>query len=159
MSEVKRYTLWTVSESGCELEPYSEESPDGLYVHHADYAALEAERERLRMQLAACGVVALANTPESAAQARQMHPDYMSASCSDVADAVDREITLRQQLAERDAEILEQCRLSGMGAERELKLMSQRDRLAEVLRGISNSESRGLDWATQIDAALAEVNK
>lgn len=207
MSEVKRYTLWMVSESGCELEPYSEESPDGLYVHHADYAAieaecqrlrqamlrlvtthcaaatknnatdaeleqylsagiaqLEAERERLRaqvsalksdanswqsgynkgredgakaaeawkaqhardsaelrrlcserdalrqqlaerdaqierlqMQLAACGVVALANTPGSAGEARQMHPDYMSASCSDVADAVDREIAMRQQ--------------------------------------------------------------
>ena len=50
MSEVKRYTLWMVSESGCELEPYSEESPDGLYVHHADYAALEAECERLRVE-------------------------------------------------------------------------------------------------------------
>ena len=68
-------------------------------------AELREECERLRMQLAACGVVALANTPESAAQARQMHPDYMSASCSDVADAVDREMTLRQQLAERDATI------------------------------------------------------
>lgn len=51
MSEVKRYTLWMVSESGCELEPYSEESPDGLYVHHADYATLEAECERLRVKL------------------------------------------------------------------------------------------------------------
>ncbi len=49
--------------------------------------------------------------------------------------------TLRQQLAERDAEILEQCRLHGMGAERELKLMAQRDRLAKIL----------------LDAALAEV--
>ena len=54
MSEVKRYTLWMVSESGCELEPYSEESPDGLYVHHADYAALEAECERLREALEHC---------------------------------------------------------------------------------------------------------
>lgn len=51
MSEVKRYTLWMVSESGCELEPYSEESPDGLYVHHADYAALEAECQRLRQAM------------------------------------------------------------------------------------------------------------
>ena len=56
-----------------------------------------AECERLRMQLAACGVVALANTIESAGEARQMHPDYMSASCSDVADAVDREIALRTE--------------------------------------------------------------
>lgn len=71
-----------------------------------------AECERLQMQLAACGVVALANTIESAGEARQMHPDYMSASCSDVADAVDREIALRaerddlrQRLAVRDEDI------------------------------------------------------
>ena len=67
-----------------------------------------AECERLRMQLAACGVVALANTIESAGEARQMHPDYMSASCSDVADAVDREIALRterDQQAQRIGEL------------------------------------------------------
>ena len=97
-SEVKRYDAVHLRYEdsnirygeGCEVE----------VVTASDYAALEAECERLRMQLAACGVVALANTPESAAQARQMHPDYMSASCSDVANAVDREITLRQQLAD-----------------------------------------------------------
>lgn len=54
--------------------------------------------ERLQMQLAACGVVALANTPESAARARDMHPDYMSASCSDVMRAVDREMHQRAAL-------------------------------------------------------------
>ena len=42
--------------------------------------------------------------------------------------------TLRQQLAELDAEILEQCRLNGMGAERELKLIAKRDKLAGLLR-------------------------
>ena len=89
-----------------------------LRQHKTDYMeaaegtrkALEAECERLRMQLAACGVVALANTPESAAQARQMHSDYMSASCSDVADAVDREMTLRQQ---RDALAAELAAIKG----------------------------------------------
>lgn len=135
-------------------------------------AELREECERLRMQLAACGVVALANTPESASEARQMHPDYMSASCSDVADAVDREITLRQQLAERDAEVLEQCRLNGMGAERELKLIAQRDKLAGLLqkarwyvasaRYSDNDEGdfaahRQAVMLTDIDAALAEV--
>ncbi len=54
--------------------------------------------ERLQMQLVACGVVALANTPESAARARDMHPDYMSASCSDVMRAVDREMHQRAAL-------------------------------------------------------------
>ena len=91
---------WKRRTSDAELEQYLS----------AGIAQLEAECERLRMQLAACGVVALANTPESAAQARQMHPDYMSASCSDVADAVDREMTLRQQ---RDALAAELAAIKG----------------------------------------------
>lgn len=57
------------------------------------------ECERLRMQLTACGVVALSNTPESAAKARDMHSDYMSASCQDVMRAVDSEMALRAELA------------------------------------------------------------
>ena len=91
---------WKKRTSDAELEQYLS----------AGIAQLEAEREKLHMQLAACGVVALANTPESAAQARQMHPDYMSASCSDVADAVDREMTLRQQ---RDALAAELAAIKG----------------------------------------------
>jgi hypothetical protein len=55
------------------------------------------EVERLRMQLAACGVVAMANTRETAAKQRDMHPDYMSASCQDVIRAVDREMALREE--------------------------------------------------------------
>lgn len=43
---------------------------------------------------------------------------------------------VRHQLAKRDAEILEQCRLNGMGAERELKLIAQRDKLAVLLRKV-----------------------
>lgn len=65
------------------------------------------EIERLRMQLAACGVVALSNTPESAKNARIMHPDYMSASCEDVARAVDREMELRAEIAESKGELLD----------------------------------------------------
>jgi len=68
------------------------------------------EIERLRMQLVACGVVALANTPESAAKARDMHPDYMSASCGDVIRTVDIQMQLRAELAalkaNRDAPLL-----------------------------------------------------
>lgn len=74
-------------------------------------ATLEAENERLRMQLAACGVVALSNTPETAAAQRQMHPDYMSASCQDVMRAVDREMELRERVAELEqfaSEIIKQ---------------------------------------------------
>ncbi len=58
-----------------------------------------AELERERMRLAACGVVAQANTPETAAEARKMHDDYRSASCDAVAAAVDREMCLRAENA------------------------------------------------------------
>lgn len=61
---------------------------------------LEAELERERIRLAACGVVALSDTPDSAAKARQMLPEYESASCDDVKRRVDECMALR---AERDA--------------------------------------------------------
>jgi hypothetical protein len=64
-----------------------------------------AELEHERMRLAACGVVALSNTPESAARAREMLPEYRSASCDDVARAVDREMQYCTELAEARAEI------------------------------------------------------
>ena len=59
---------------------------------------LRAELDTERMRLAACGVVAMADTPESAAEARNMHPDYRSASCDDVARRVDECIRLRAQV-------------------------------------------------------------
>lgn len=62
--------------------------------------SLRAELETERMRLVACSVIALANTPESAASARDMHPDYQSPYCDDVARAIDREIALRAELAE-----------------------------------------------------------
>lgn len=64
----------------------------------AERDRLRAEAELLRMQLAACGVVAMSNTPESAGWSRDMHPDYMSASCQDVMRAVDREMALRAEV-------------------------------------------------------------
>jgi hypothetical protein len=66
---------------------------------------LQAEIETLRMQLVACGVVAMSNTPESAAKARDMRPDYMSASCQDVMRAVDSEMALREELARLKARL------------------------------------------------------
>lgn len=59
---------------------------------------LLAELERERMRLAACGVVAMSNTRSSAARQRIMHDDYRSASCDDVAQAVDREMRYREAL-------------------------------------------------------------
>lgn len=75
------------------------QSADYLEKLEAKNARLQDELERERMRLAACGVVALSNTPESAAKQRDMHPDYMSASCQDVMRAVDREMEHRAEVA------------------------------------------------------------
>lgn len=64
----------------------------------AERDTLRAELETERMRLVACGVVAMANTAESAAKARDMHPDYLCASVRDVAAAVDREMDLRAEV-------------------------------------------------------------
>ena len=60
---------------------------------------LEAEVERLRMQLAACDVIARANTKDSAARTREgIHPDYMSPTLQSVMQTVDCEIDLRAEV-------------------------------------------------------------
>lgn len=69
------------------------------YVRADVVESLRQQLETERMRLAACGVVVLSNTPESAAKARDMLPEYRSASCDDVARAVDREMELSKQLA------------------------------------------------------------
>ena len=51
MSEVRRLTLWMVSESGCELEPYSEESPEGKYILASDYDQLKADYAEIESAL------------------------------------------------------------------------------------------------------------
>jgi len=58
-------------------------------------AELEAELERERLRLAACGVVAMADTPESASKARDIHQDFWSASLDDVIRQVDALMALR----------------------------------------------------------------
>ena len=55
----------------------------------AHLLSLEKELERERFRLAACGVVAMADTPESAAKARDICPDFWSASLDDVIRQVD----------------------------------------------------------------------
>jgi hypothetical protein len=58
-------------------------------------AELEAELERERLRLAACGVVAMADTPESASKARDIHQDLWSASLDDVIRQIDALMALR----------------------------------------------------------------
>lgn len=65
--------------------------------------SLESELERERLRLTACGVAAKADTPESAATARdRIHPDYRSASLDDVCEMVDRLMTARARLNEQE---------------------------------------------------------
>ena len=63
-------------------------------------AELEAELERERLRLAACGVVAMADTPEAAAKARDMPLDYHSASLDEVIRQVDALMELRSKLVQ-----------------------------------------------------------
>ena len=73
---------------------------DQLESLRAENSTLRTDCERERMRLAACGVVAMSDTPESAKQARDMHPDYRSASCDDVARRVDECMRLRELVRE-----------------------------------------------------------
>ena len=69
----------------------------------AENADLRSQLETERMRLSACGVVAMSDTPESAARNRNMKPEYMSASCQDVIRRVDECIDLRSRLAAANA--------------------------------------------------------
>ena len=62
-----------------------------------ELADARAEIERLNGSLAACGVMALANTRESAAEAEDVLPEYRSSSLENVAFAIDREMLLREK--------------------------------------------------------------
>ena len=68
-------------------------------------AELEAELERERVRVAACGVVAMANTRDSAREARQVLPEYRSALLCDVERAVDREMAERERREAAEAEL------------------------------------------------------
>ena len=76
-----------------------------LRVEKRRNAELEDSLETERCRLAACGVVANANTRETTAAQRVMHEDYKSASLLDVIRAVDTEIKQRESIAELETYI------------------------------------------------------
>ena len=102
---------------------------------------LEQELETERMRLAACGVIALSNTADSAINARDMLPEYWSASAQDCASAVDREMDYRSRLAvtererdelRKDAEIAVSTRNVALNALQEIIDMDYQDNLADA---------------------------
>ena len=98
--------------------------------HQRAIAELREECERLRNCLLEVTVRHFSESLKRRSSDKELE-QYLSDGIAQLEAERD---TLLQQLAERDAEILEQCRLNGMGAERELKLIAQRDKLAELLR-------------------------
>lgn len=81
---------------GFGLGPICDRAADELLRLNSAHVALE----RVSMQLFACGVVAMADTPDSAREARAMHPEYESLACDDVKRRVDECIALRARVAE-----------------------------------------------------------
>ena len=81
-----------------------------VITQERDEARAELETERLR--LAACGVVAMANTPESAARVRDILPVHFSASLHSVMGVVDREMELRAEI-ERLRSAFVHCHVRG----------------------------------------------
>lgn len=85
-----------------------------ILVNRGEFHRLQVDLERERMRLFACGVVAMADTPDSARDARAMHPDYESASCDDVKRRVDECIELRARVSELEVQ-LESIGAGGVG--------------------------------------------
>ena len=119
---------------------------------------LEQQLEIERMRLAACGVVALANTPESAANARDMLPQYRSASCDDVARLVDSEMAMRQQLANRELEVQHVLGKVVLVEQQLAACERQRDKLKFSLENcrLFAARNRKESWALLILGFLAE---
>ena len=92
--------------------------------------SVHADLERVSMQLVACGVVAMADTPDSAKKARAMHPDYESVSCDDVKRRVDECIELRARVAELE-DMLANLPLSSLQ-----RLRARIQRLEEMLAAV-----------------------
>jgi hypothetical protein len=114
----------------------------------------------------------MANTPETAAQAREMHPDYRSASCDDVAHAVDEQMSLRAEVERLQKSNsaweyeVERCRQERDDAE--AAYFFGEAKLAKVVAVLNESAAKAVrelrpDLAEQVcrtvDAALAAAKE
>ena len=138
---------------------------DQLESLRAENSTLRTDCERERMRLAACGVVAMSDTPESAKQARDMHPDYRSASCDDVARRVDECMRLRAErdtlitsLARQTARLAEITDLHAAYSHSQQQFLDgeeERDTLRELVREAMDYEGRDGKWYERAEKALS----
>jgi len=99
---------WDITSNACVII-YREHKPDIKTNSQEDEkkSELEKECELLRMQLAACGMIALSNTESSLkTQTENMLPEYLCASVQDVINAVKREIRISSELKALEKERL-----------------------------------------------------
>lgn len=102
------------------------------------WKTLPDELETERMKVVACGVVAMANTRETAEEARKMRPEYRSASLGDVERAVDCEMQYREELAEREKQFA-QAQMYALGKK---LLLEERKKQIVILRDAVESDLR-----------------
>lgn len=138
-------------------------SDEYVDVIEAELAAVTKELEIERMRLVACGVVAMMNTRSSAKEARIMHEDYESASCNDVAHAVDREMQHREDLArvtkERDtanAELAEAHTALRVAGDRFAK--GDKEGVRQLLCDM-NARTNARNLYDELTAELARLNE
>ena len=98
-SKTSRTADGMYSSTPCHIDIAANCYKEGCVIERELTAARE-ELETERIRLAACGVVAMADTKESRTKAREMLPEYRSASLSDVERRVDECIELREKLME-----------------------------------------------------------
>ena len=99
---------WDITSNACVII-YREHKPDIKTNSQEDEkkSELEKECELLRMQLAACGMIALSNTESSLkTQTENMLPEYLCSSVQDVINAVKREIRISSELKALEKERL-----------------------------------------------------
>ena len=189
-TEVKRYDPIN-SDGTCGM--CIEDADYGAYVEYADYSALKAERERLRAQVSA--LQSDANSwqsgydkgREDGAKAAEGWKAQHARDSAELRRLCSERDALRQQLAERDAEIerlrvklmtiasaepgrhnIEWAKAMAATGNNEAyakwrEAFDQRDRLAGLLADVKADYTHAIHWedmhATmkRIDAALAEV--
>jgi uncharacterized protein YjbI with pentapeptide repeats len=107
-----------------------------------------SETEKLRMQLAACGVAAMSNTKDTAAARLEPGHPYYSASYGDVCRAVDREMTLRSEL-DRARKAVAACHGLNLGYIVEILLDSYHTNTAAAVESASRYVDAAYDAPTE----------